>query len=152
MATVITAGAFLVLITTVFHYEVLRLLSFSLPMLRVPPRARLLFVIFTAFLAHGIQILLYAVMYDVLTSVLALGGLQGSHHPSMVTFLYFSAETYTSLGFGDISPVGPMRLLTGVESLNGLLLIGWSASYTYLAMERFWTEPKNATRSAPRPE
>ena len=26
----------------------------------------------------------------------------------------------------------------GVEALNGLLLIGWSASFTYLAMERYW--------------
>jgi hypothetical protein len=24
--------------------------------------------------------------------------------------------------------------------LNGLLLIGWSASYAYIAMERFWTD------------
>ena len=35
--------------------------------------------------------------------------------------------------------VGELRLLAGVEALNGLLLIGWSASYTYIAMERFWT-------------
>ena len=32
------------------------------------------------------------------------------------------------------------EVLAGVEALNGLLLIGWSASYTYIAMERFWTE------------
>src|SRR5215213_7625904 len=25
-----------------------------------------------------------------------------------------------------------------VEALNGLLLIGWSASFTYLVMERYW--------------
>jgi hypothetical protein len=31
-----------------------------------------------------------------------------------------------------------MRLVSGVEALNGLLLIGWSASFTYLAMERYW--------------
>lgn len=53
--------------------------------------------------------------------------------------LYFSAETYTTLGFGDLTPAGPVRLLAGVEALNGLLLIGWSASYTYIAMERFWS-------------
>ena len=37
-----------------------------------------------------------------------------------------------------ILPVGPVRLVAGAEALNGLLLIGWSASYAYLAMERFW--------------
>jgi hypothetical protein len=31
-----------------------------------------------------------------------------------------------------------MRLIAGVESLNGLVLIGWSASFTYLEMARFW--------------
>jgi hypothetical protein len=37
-------------------------------------------------------------------------------------------------------PSGSLRLLAGVEALNGLLLIGWSASYVYIAMERFWRE------------
>ena len=40
---------------------------------------------------------------------------------------------------GDLTPSGPMRLLAGVEALNGLLLIGWSASYIYISMERFWS-------------
>ena len=57
---------------------------------------------------------------------------------SLINCLYFSAETYTSLGFGDLTPVGPVRLLAGTEALNGLLLIGWSASYTTIAMEHFW--------------
>jgi hypothetical protein len=46
---------------------------------------------------------------------------------------------YTSLGFGDFTPVGPIRLLAGAEALNGLLLIGWSASFTYISMEKFWS-------------
>jgi hypothetical protein len=32
-----------------------------------------------------------------------------------------------------------LRLLAGAEALNGLVLIGWSASFTYIAMERFWS-------------
>jgi hypothetical protein len=46
--------------------------------------------------------------------------------------------TYTSLGFGDHIPISHARLIAGVEALNGLLLIGWSASFTYLVMERYW--------------
>jgi len=34
-----------------------------------------------------------------------------------------------------------------VEALNGLLLIGWSASYTYFAMERFWSNEINQSES-----
>ncbi len=57
---------------------------------------------------------------------------------SFATLFYFSTETFTSLGFGDMMPVGPIRMLAGIEALNGLLLIGWSASYLYIAMERYW--------------
>lgn len=72
--------------------------------------------------------------------------LQGSD-ASFSASLYFSAETYTSLGFGDLTPNGPVRLLAGVEALNGLLLIGWSASFTYLCMERFWSPADEASRT-----
>ena len=33
-----------------------------------------------------------------------------------------------------------MRLLAGVEGLLGLLMIGWSASFTYLMMEKLWLD------------
>ena len=41
-----------------------------------------------------------------------------------------------SLGLGDVWPHGPIRLLTGIEALNGLILIAWSASYTYSFHEK----------------
>jgi hypothetical protein len=37
-------------------------------------------------------------------------------------------------------PGGPLRLMTAVEALHGLLMIGWTASFAYVAMERFWEE------------
>ena len=46
--------------------------------------------------------------------------------------------TYTTLEIGDLHPSGVMRLIAGVESLNGLVLIGWSASCTHLTMEELW--------------
>ena len=128
MILVISVCAMLVVATTAIHYEVLRGLSAGLPLLRVPSRGKLMVVIFATFLAHALEILLYAV------AVYLLG-----HFTFNVAF-YFSAETYTSLGYGDVVPTGDLRLLAGVEALNGLLLIGWSASYTYIAMERFWRE------------
>ena len=67
-----------------------------------------------------------------------LGNFGGHFADTLPTFLYFSAETYTSLGFGDIFPIGPLRIVCGIETLNGLLLIGWSASFTYVFMEHFW--------------
>jgi hypothetical protein len=40
-----------------------------------------------------------------------------------------------------------MRLIASVESLNGLVLIGWSASFTYLSMERFWQDGPAGARA-----
>jgi hypothetical protein len=57
-----------------------------------------------------------------------------------VDFFYFSITCYTTLGLGDVFPSGAMRIVAGIEALNGFVLIGWSTSFTYLAMERFWKE------------
>ena len=141
MIIVLVCCALLVVCTTVIHYEVLRLLSYGLPIVRIPARAKLIIVIVAAFGSHAIQMMLYGVVYYVLIHVLALGILRGGVHSSLETCLYFSAETFTSLGFGDILPSGPVRMIAGAEALNGLLLIGWSASFAYLSMERFWTRP-----------
>ena len=130
-------AALLVVSTTVIHYELLRVLSTALARLQIPPRGKLLLVIFATFFAHALEILLYALAVYLLVHAVRLGTL-GAHHGSLAQCLYFSAETYTSLGYGDIVPTGDLRLVAGVEALNGLLLIGWSASYMYIAMERFW--------------
>ena len=142
MVIVATVCALLVVLTTILHYEALRALSSALPAMRVPPRAKLLAVIFVAFFAHAVEIVLYAIAVHSLVSYAHLGTLGEPGRFSFATCIYFSAETYTSLGYGDVIPLGDMRLLAGVEALNGLLLIGWSASYTYIAMERFWSGGK----------
>jgi len=47
---------------------------------------------------------------------------------------YFSLVTYTSLGLGDIVPMGHLRLIAGIEALNGFLLISCSAAMLFLFM------------------
>ena len=59
-----------------------------------------------------------------------------SHHIAALRNLV----SYTSLGLGDVWPTGVLRLITGLEALNGLILIAWSASFTYLSMEKFWED------------
>lgn len=138
----------LLVLTTVIHYEVLRMLTVGLPALDIPARAKLIVVIFGAFLAHAAEIVLYAVTTYALVRYLDAGTLGDASRFSLTRCLYFSAETYSSLGYGDIVPGGPLRLLAGVEVLNGLLLIGWSASYTYIAMERFWSDAREGSATA----
>ena len=128
----------LVVATTLVHYEVLSLISARLPRIAIASRLKLVFVMLAAFAAHAAEIALYASAMWSCIRLAGIGGLSGPGGASLVSCLYFSAETYTSLGFGDIVPSGPLRMLAGVETLNGLLLIGWSASYLYLSMVRFW--------------
>lgn len=143
MLTVVTAAALLVLVTGFLHYEVLRGLNTHLSGLAVPDRFKLLVVIATAFVTHALEILLYGIAVYLLVAYAGAGELTGASGSLFSASLYFSAETYTSLGFGDVTPTGPVRLLAGVEALNGLLLIGWTASFTYISMQRFWNTKGN---------
>jgi hypothetical protein len=133
IASVILVGA-----TLLIHYEALRITSDLLPRLNMPPRWRIVFVVFAAFAAHTIEVWVFAIAYYVFVDLLHLGHFAGDMAPGLFELVYFSVVTYTSLGFGDMLPVGPLRLLVGVEALAGLLMIGWSASFTYLSMEKFW--------------
>ncbi|WP_088279822.1 potassium channel family protein [Ideonella sp. A 288] len=150
MPLVILACCLLVVSTTVLHYEVLRALNAGLPRLGIPDRMKLVVVILATFVAHAVEIAMYGFVLYGLADWHGAGTLDGGLGFSLASCLYFSAETYTSLGFGDFTPVGAVRLLAGVEALNGLLLIGWSASFTYIAMERFWktgTGPSDDARA-----
>jgi hypothetical protein len=138
MLFVLFACALLLVGTTLLHYEVLRALNTGLPALGIPNRTKLLVVMLVTFLAHATEMAMYGAALYVLVTWLGVGNLSGTTGFSLTTYMYFSAETYTSLGFGDLTPTGPVRLLAGIEALNGLLLIGWSASFTYISMERFW--------------
>jgi hypothetical protein len=138
MFTILLITVLLLAVTTVIHYEVLSTLNASLPTLKLPSRAKLLVVIFATFVAHAIEIAVYGIALFLLVTTGVGGGLRGSDASSLMDCIYFSAETYTSLGFGDVTPFGALRLLVGAEALNGLLLIGWSASYAFIAMERYW--------------
>ena len=147
MAIAVASCAVLLILTTVIHYEVLRLLSYGLPIMRVQARAKLIIVIVAAFGSHSLQMLLYGTVYYALIHLCLLGTLTGGGGATLANCLYFSAETFTSLGFGDILPAGPVRMVAGAEALNGLLLIGWSASYAYLSMERFWDGTGNSKKT-----
>lgn len=132
------ASIVMVAVTVLVHYEALRLISDRLiPRLRLHPRHQMIYVIFGVFVAHSLEVWLFAFCYQGLVET-GLGRFHGHTGGDFFDYLYFSAVSYTSLGLGDVYPTGGLRLLTGVQALTGLLMIGWSASYTYLCMERLW--------------
>lgn len=139
MLAAVLIVAVLVGLTLTVHYEALRFASDVLVNLAVlPPRLHMVLIVFTAFAAHTIEVWIYAVGYYVFIEVLELGTIIGAHDFGFFDYLYFSTTNYTSLGFGDIAPVDHVRLIAGVEALNGLLMIAWTGSFTYLAMEKLW--------------
>lgn len=131
--------AFGLSLTTIFiHYEVLSSRFLAIPVAAVDStRAKMVLVLSGIFLAHVLEIALYAIGYLLMHDHLGLGTIAGNTEGTFFDFFYFSATSYTTLGFGDLYPSGPIRVVVAIESLNGLVLIGWSTSYTYLAMQRF---------------
>lgn len=150
MTAVALACAAMLLLTASTHYETLALLNALLPRLAMPRRLKVLVVLVVVFAAHVLEMALYALAYRGLGGLAHLGTLSGGAENSLAACLYFSAETFTSLGFGDVTPGGPLRLLAGMETLNGLLLVGWSASSIHLCMDRFWADAPVAADPPPR--
>jgi hypothetical protein len=77
---------------------------------------------------HIIEILLWAVAY----LVMAPGEL-----PSLEAAVYFSAVTFTTVGYGDIT-LGEGRLMSGLEAIDGILLVGWSTAFIFSVLQRSW--------------
>lgn len=139
MLAAMGASVILVITTVLILYETLRLTSNHLSDLPFPPRARIIIVVLAAFVGHTLAVWTYAIAYWLLAVRLKIGTFAGLPVDAFPDCLYFSVVTYTALGFGDHIPLAQARLIAGVEALNGLLLIGWSASFTFLAMQRYWS-------------
>jgi hypothetical protein len=52
------------------------------------------------------------------------------------TAFYFSAQTYTALGYGDIQLSERWRLLGPLEAMNGLLFLGLSTAVLFAIMSQ----------------
>lgn len=139
-------GFLLILICCLNLYESLRFLWRLLPKLNWLPHLRVAVVVIGSFAPHIINIWFFGTVYFLLHSY-NLGNLTSSASTAQVytadffNCLYFSAVSYTTLGLGDVTPEGALRMITGVESLTGFILIGWTVSFTYFAMQAFWELP-----------
>ena len=50
--------------------------------------------------------------------------------------VYFAFVNYTTLGYGDITPIEPWRLLGPMTAMNGVLLFGWSTAVIFEVLRR----------------
>ena len=78
--------------------------------------------------AHLTQIALWAAVFVSIGEIL-----------TFPRAFYYSAENYTSLGYGDIVLSERWQLLGPLETVNGLLLFGLSTSVMFAVMSRLIT-------------
>jgi hypothetical protein len=56
--------------------------------------------------------------------------------PAGSDLLYFAFVNYTTLGYGDVTPVARWRLLGPMTAMNGVLLFGWSTAVIFEVLRR----------------
>jgi hypothetical protein len=127
-------------LVVVIHYEFLHAITLVLPKLHIRHRFRIVLGVFIALTAHAAEVWIFAISYYLMNKAEGWGHLEGNFNGSLLDCVYFSFTSYTTLGTGDIMPIGDLRFLTGLESLTGLVLVTWTASFLYLEMTRYWDE------------
>ena len=127
-----------VVICVILHYEALRIISDFLPTPKYHERRRIVFLILCLLLVHSIEIWVFGLANFGLLQFDGFGRLVGMGDISLFNCIYYSAIVFSTLGFGDIVPEGPVRFLTGMEAIAGLTFITWSASFTIVDMTKTW--------------
>lgn len=138
MMSVWVLNSVVVAIVVLIHYEFLYRLTFNIPKLKIKHRYRIVVGVFGALIAHVIEIWVFALAYYFMHNADGWGELSGNFNGSVMDCVYFSFTVYSTVGFGDIAPLGELRYLTGIESLTGLVLITWTASFLFFEMQRDW--------------
>lgn len=133
-------NSIVVAVTVLMHYECLYRISVYIPKINISPRKKIVFGVFGSLIAHAIEVWMFAVAIYFMHKTPGWGTLEGAFHNNLMDSAYYSFTVFTTLGFGDIQPTGNLRYLTGIESLTGLVLITWSASFLYFEMEKYWGE------------
>lgn len=75
--------------------------------------------------AHTLEIVVWAWTYTIVQAAAPDSDL-----------LYFAFVNYTTLGYGDITPVREWRLIGPLTAMNGVLLFGWSAAILFEVLRK----------------
>ena len=79
-------------------------------------------------IAHASEVFVWALAYAIVNAA-----------PSRTDLAYIAFVNYTTLGYGDITPVEPWRLLGPITAMNGVLLFGWSTAVIFEVLRRALT-------------
>jgi hypothetical protein len=90
--------------------------------------------------AHLAEVLVWSLAYAIISVA-----------PPGTDLIYFAFVNYTTLGYGDVTPVERWRLLGPMTAMNGVLLFGWSTAVIFEVLRRTVTtlrsEEGHAVRS-----
>jgi hypothetical protein len=78
----------------------------------------LLFAILALIGLHGVEIWIYGFLY---LAIGAIGELREA--------VYFSTITYGAIGYDDDVMAPEWRLVSAIEGINGIIMIGWSTAF-----------------------
>ncbi len=78
----------------------------------------LLFAILALIGLHGIEIWVYGLLY------LTIGAVD-----NLRDAIYFSTITYGAIGYSDEVMAEKWRLVSAIEGINGIIMIGWSTAF-----------------------
>ena len=76
-------------------------------------------------IAHGLEVMVWSLAYLVVGAA-----------PPGADLVYFAFVNYTTLGYGDVTPVENWRLLGPITAMNGVLLFGWSTALIFEVLLR----------------
>jgi hypothetical protein len=70
--------------------------------------------------AHTLEVFVWSVAYAIVNAA-----------PDDANLVYFAFVNYTTLGYGDVTPLAKWRLLGPMTAMNGVLIFGWSTALIF---------------------
>ncbi len=145
MLTQISIGAALIVTTVIVHAVSLELILKALVAIRTDIKVRwravaFALVILAMFVAHIIEIWIWAIFYYFKVST--------SEIPTLEAAVYFSTSSFTTVGFGDLVLSEDWRLLSSLEAINGMILFGWSTAFIFAVVRHVYSQIYPATANS----
>jgi len=75
--------------------------------------------------AHLVEKIVWSLAYTIVRAA-----------PPGTDLIYSAFVNYTTLGYGDVTPVERWRLLGPMTAMNGVLLFGWSTAVIFEVLRR----------------
>jgi hypothetical protein len=123
----------------------------------LPMRHFVAAMVLGVFAAHALEVMLFAVGIVAISAWGDADTLGGGLDLSHFDALYHSATFFTTTG-GPPLPTAPLRLLSVFETLTGVILIAWTASFLFMVMKSHLDEQAEksigrhpVTKAAPPP-